>query len=198
MKHTIRIEGFREVPAIQEINASHVIELQDKSSELSKPEFFLDVGDEFLMQGSVDGINMDAEYSIHFESETGTSFLWERDFPIEIHPITLNFIPSHFYRYELRCSAGFLSFELECEAIDQEKLILRVSELSFPEKELFPEGKLRIITGLQYDGKLIERYDVDSYDYDDTDYDVFTVNECGALIPLTNTEKTTSDGSDLD
>jgi hypothetical protein len=172
--------------------------LQDKSSELSQPEFFQEVGDMFLMEGSVVGIDM-KEYSIHVESETGTSLVWERDFPIEIHPITLKFIPSNFYRYEVRFSDGHLVFELECEELDQEKLILVVSELSYPKHEICPEGKLRLITGIQYAGKLIEP-DYDDYDYcnTDTDYDIFTVNECGALIPLTNTEKTTSDGSDRD
>ena len=194
MKYIIKIDGYLEIPAIQEICASDVIELQDKSSELSQLSV-LDFGDDFLIQGSVYGINIDSEYSIHAESETGVSILWEGNFPIEIHPITLDFIPSHFYRYELRIADGCLSFEVECEALDQDKLILRVSELLFPRNEEFPEGKLRIITGLNYAGEVIEPDE--ELDYCDVYDGIFTVNECGELI-LTNTEKTTSNTPDCD
>jgi hypothetical protein len=200
MKYTIEIDGFLETPAVQKISMSDVIELRDKSSELSQLSV-TEFGDEILMQGSVTGISIDSEYSLSVKSETGDSILHGSNFPTAILPVSLNLEPSHFYHYEYRISDGMACFEVECETFDVQKLVLHVSEVLFPEgisvpQCSLPQGKLMIITGIEYEGRVIEG-DCDWTDYGEV-WKFITVNECGKLLSLNDTKIGEGGGADGD
>jgi hypothetical protein len=194
MKYLIEIIGTLELPAVQEISAADFTELQDNSSEISQLDV-LDFGEEILMQGSVFGIRVCANYSIHLEGEGGYRILIESELNKVTRPVFLNYKNRHFYRYDYRVGGGGVSFQVECEKFEEQKLVLCVSEVSLPKEELFPEGNLRVITGIEYDGEVIEG-DSDWGDYPDICNGIFTVNECGELISLNDTKIDKGGGAD--
>ena len=158
MKYIIKIDGFRDLPSIQQIKADDGIKLNDKSyAEISQ---LYRIGDEVLIQGSVLGINIDSEYSLEIEDETGSIVPCGGDVATDNFPVAVNLMPTQLYRYELYTASGCLNFELECESFDEQKLLLRVFEVLVPElvpaDEHFAQGKLRLITGIQYADEVIE------------------------------------------